>query len=95
MKKILVLICIVMFNNSVSADIINPDLSPEQLQKIREQRQKMYFERQRYSTINRVCGQIKTNKEISNCKKKLYDDYIETINFLEDKYIDVQTRKAK
>lgn len=95
MRNFLVLTCLFTLGMPVSADIINPNLTPEQMQKVREQRQKMYVERQRFSTINRVCGHLNSSEETADCKKKLYDDYLETVNFLEDKYIDVQARKAK
>lgn len=95
MKKISVLICLFALGIPVSADIINPDLSPEQLQKMREQRLRMYVERQRFSTINRVCGTAISKDEIANCKKKLNEDYLETVKLLENKYVNKSAREVK
>lgn len=95
MKKLSVLICLFALGIPVSADIINPDLSPEQLQKMREQRLRMYAERQRFSTINRVCGSVNTKEDMTNCKKKLNEDYLETVKLLENKYVSRSAREAK
>ncbi len=86
MKKTLILIGILFMGMPTMADIINPNLSEKQIQELRAEKQRMYIERQRNHTIGRVCGSVNSDKELNNCKKKLYDDYIETINFLENKY---------
>lgn len=86
MKKFFVIITLLTIATPISADIINPNLTPEQVKKLQSERQKIYTERQRFSTINRVCGTVKPNMETESCKKKLYEDYLETINFLESRY---------
>ncbi len=86
MKKIFVIISLLAIAMPTSADIVNPNLTPEQLKKLHEERQAMYIIRQRNTTINRVCGNVKSTSEIENCKKKLYEDYLKTINFLESRY---------
>ena len=86
MKKFFVIITLLSIATPISAEIINPNLTPEQVKKLQSERQKIYIERQRFSTINRVCGTAKQNMEIESCKKKLYEDYLETIDFLESRY---------
>lgn len=95
MKKILISVGILCMGIPVMADIINPNLSPEQLKELKAERQRMYVERQRFSTINRVCGKVTTNDQTLSCKKKLYEDYLETVNFLEDKYNGKQVQKEQ
>lgn len=86
MKKFFVMITLLSIATPISADIINPNLTPEQVKKLQAERQKIYIERQRFSTINRVCGTAKPNMETESCKKKLYEDYLKTIDFLESRY---------
>ena len=86
MKKFFVIIGLLAIAMPTSADIVNPNLTPEQLKEIQKRKYEMFVERQRNTTINRVCGIVKSTSEMEKCKKKLYKDYLETINFLESKY---------
>ncbi len=87
MKRFLVLISIMIVGLPTFADIVNPNFSREEYTKLREERQKLYEQRQRFSTINRVCGQVNVKKEMVDCKKKLYEDYLKTIDLLENNVV--------
>lgn len=86
MKKFFVIISLLLTTMPTSADIVNPNLTSEQMQEIQRQRHEMQIKRQRNAAIYRTCGTIKSTLEVEKCKKKLYKDYLETINFLESKY---------
>lgn len=97
MKKALIALFLLCLAEPVFADVINPNLTPEQRQKIFQERRQRYIESTRLSTLNRVCGVANTKfrratysevfdkTEIEKCKVELKRDYEENIKFL-DKY---------
>ena len=96
MKRFLLILCM-MFMLPVFADVINPNLTPEQRQKIYQEKRQRYIQNTRLSTLNRVCGaanvkfrkanysEVFNKTEIEKCKVELKRDYEENIKFL-DKY---------
>lgn len=86
MKKIFVIITLLTFSTPVFADIINPHLTPEQVLMVTAQKRKMFLERQRNSAIQSICGTVKTEEDTNRCKKQLYNEYLETVKYLESSY---------
>jgi hypothetical protein len=67
----------------MSADLINPTLTTEQLTALRARRHTQYINNIRHSTIKRVC---KANMTKNECKKKIKEDYLETLKYFEKTY---------
>lgn len=97
MKKALIALFLLCLAEPVFADVINPNLTPEQRQKIYQEKRQRYIQNTRLSTLNRVCGaanvkfrkanysEVFNKTEIEKCKVELKRDYEENIKFL-DKY---------
>lgn len=92
MKKFVVTLCLIAMGLPVFADIINPNLSPKQIEERRQKRQEMYENRTRITTIRRVCGD--NIDDFSKCKKLLKTDYDKTIKYL-NKYIESNKNDEK
>lgn len=96
MKKFLISIFILSIGTPVLADIVRPNLTPEQRIQIQKEREERYFQHQKMTLLNRLCGYqpiaIQKNlpdfseEKLEQCRIKLKKDYEQNLIFL-DKYV--------
>lgn len=97
MKKLLTIFFLFLLATPVFADIVNPNLTKEEQERMRAHRLEAYNRRYRMSVLQRACSKyipFQTTQEaaffteeyLEMCRAAIKDDYSESIKFL-DQYV--------
>lgn len=98
MKKLLIIFCLVLLAAPVFADIVNPNLTKEEQERMRANRLEAYNRRYRMSVLNKACSKyipfqtpqetsFFTEEHLEKCRAAIQNDAEESIKFL-NRYVE-------